>query len=137
MRTLGQRMVRGYTLLALMALNVLVCFVVLEVVSAAMVKARMIIRGPQVVRDARESSPYYQSQAWAALYWQEFHASRRQKYHPYVVWRRDAFSGHTVNIDGNGIRVTPGALCGSASYKVFVLGGSTVWGTGSPDWGTL
>jgi lysophospholipase L1-like esterase len=87
--------------------------------------------------DPREVSSYYRTQGWAPLHWQEFHASRRQKYRPYVLWRRGAFSGQTINIDENGVRATPGAVCGPASYKVFVLGGSTVWGTGSPDWGTL
>src|SRR5262249_16388989 len=37
----------------------------------------------------------------------------------------------------DGIRLTPGAECGANSYKVFTFGGSTMWGTGSPDWGTI
>ena len=30
-----------------------------------------------------------------------------------------------------------GAVCGPTSFKLSVLGGSTVWGTGSADWNTL
>jgi lysophospholipase L1-like esterase len=33
--------------------------------------------------------------------------------------------------------MTPGATCGPGARTVFVFGGSTVWGTGAPDWGTL
>ena len=71
------------------------------------------------------------------MYWREFGVSRRQAYRPYVLWRRHAFSGKTINVDADGVRLTPGAVCGPSSFKVFVLGGSTVWGTGSADWNTL
>jgi len=33
--------------------------------------------------------------------------------------------------------VTPGADCSANSFKVFTFGGSTMWGTGSPNWGTI
>ena len=33
--------------------------------------------------------------------------------------------------------MTPGTDCSAKSYKVFAFGGSTMWGTGSPDWGTI
>ena len=71
------------------------------------------------------------------MYWREFGVSRRQAYRPYVLWRRHAFSGKTINVDADGVRLTPGAVCGPSSFKVFVLGGSTVWGTGAADWNTL
>jgi lysophospholipase L1-like esterase len=93
--------------------------------------------------DGGENSPrahtsYYASQAWAKQYWKEFNLSRSvMLYHDYVFWRRAPFTGKFVNIDRNGIRLTPGAECGANSYKVFTFGGSTMWGTGSPDWGTI
>jgi len=71
------------------------------------------------------------------LYWHEFALARVVHYFPYVGWRRAPFAGETINVDQNGLRRTPGAECGAGSYKVFVFGASTVWGTGSPDWGTL
>jgi lysophospholipase L1-like esterase len=33
--------------------------------------------------------------------------------------------------------VTPGADCSAKSFKVFTFGESTMWGTGSPNWGTI
>ena len=58
-------------------------------------------------------------------------------YYPYVGWRRAPFKGTTIEIDQNGIRVTPGADCSAKSFKVFTFGESSMWGTGSPDWGTI
>ena len=33
--------------------------------------------------------------------------------------------------------MTPGADCSAKSFKVFTFGESTMWGTGSPNWGTI
>jgi lysophospholipase L1-like esterase len=46
-------------------------------------------------------------------------------------------SAQTINVDEAGLRTTPGANCSEDAYQVWVLGGSTVWGFGSPDWGTI
>src|SRR2546421_467749 len=82
--------------------------------------------------EARETVSYYASQDWAEQFWHEFRLTRKQRYYPYVGWRRAPFKGRTIEIDQNGIRVTPGADCRAASFKVFTFGGSTMWGTGSP-----
>jgi hypothetical protein len=89
----------------------------------------------QEPRAARVS--YYASQPWAHQYWKEFTASHRQSYRSFVTWRRVPFQGAFINIDRDGRRVTPGAVCSADSYKVFAFGGSTMWGTGSPDAGTI
>src|SRR4030095_2266550 len=86
---------------------------------------------------ARETVSYYASQDWAKQFWHEFRLTRRQRYYPYVGWRRAPFKGKTIEIDQNGIRVTPGADCRASSFKVFTFGESTMWGTGSPNWGTI
>jgi hypothetical protein len=80
---------------------------------------------------------YYASQPWSHQYWTEFTASRRQSYRSFVTWGRTPFQGAFINIDRDGRRVTPGAVCSAESYKVFAFGGSAMWGTGSPDWGTI
>jgi len=58
-------------------------------------------------------------------------------YYPYVGWRRAPFKGKTIEVDHNGIRVTPGADCSAKSFKIFTFGASEMWGTGSPNWGTI
>jgi hypothetical protein len=87
--------------------------------------------------NTREKVSYYSSQDWAEEYWDEFKQSRTQRYYPYVGWRRAPFKGKTIEIDQNGVRVTPGADCRATSFKVFTFGASEMWGTGAPDWATI
>src|SRR5262245_17291300 len=137
-RSSGRKMVHGYKIMAILTLNGLVVFVSLELASIAVFKARELLMGPAPRKaDLREKSSYYSNQAWAAQYWNEFALSRTQQYRPFLVWRRAPFKGNTINIDQNGVRLTPGASCAANSFKVFTFGGSTMWGTGSPDWGTI
>ncbi len=142
LRLFGRRAADIYKKTGVLVLNAVVCFACLELASASVIKGRVALAaliqpGEQEVLDPRSASSYYSSQEWAPVYWREFRVSRRQAYRPYVLWRRHAFSGKTINVDADGVRLTPGAVCGSSSFKVFVLGGSTVWGTGSADWNTL
>lgn len=137
-RSFGRKMVDGYKIMAILTLNGLVVLVSLELASTGVFKARELLMGPAPREaDPREKSSYYSNQAWAAQYWNEFALSRKQQYRPFLVWRRAPFKGTTINIDQNGVRLTPGASCAANSFKVFTFGGSTMWGTGSPDWGTI
>jgi hypothetical protein len=54
-----------------------------------------------------------------------------------MLWRGVPLASPTLNIDEQGLRQTPGIDCSAGAYKVFVFGGSTMWGDGSPDWGTI
>lgn len=55
------------------------------------------------------------------------------RYEPYVVWRASGATVSSESIDSSGFRVTPGSAEGESSFRVFVFGGSTVWGCGVPD----
>jgi lysophospholipase L1-like esterase len=138
-RALGRHAMDVYKKVAVLLLNAVVCFACLELVSGAVetLKARALASRSAQDLDVRSGSSYYRSEPWAPRYWREFNGSRRERYVPFVLWRRAAFSGELINVDNNGVRSTPGANCGPSSYRVFVFGGSTVWGTGSPDWGTV
>jgi|SoiMethySBSTD1v2_1073268.scaffolds.fasta_scaffold178919_2 lysophospholipase L1-like esterase len=131
----------SYRAIAILTLNALVLCVVLELAARTIFKLERVISQPaeQLVGEGspRETVSYYSSQDWAKRYWHEFRLSKKERYYPYVGWRRAAFKGETVNIDPNGIRVTPGADCSAKSFKVFAFGESSMWGTGSPDWGTI
>jgi lysophospholipase L1-like esterase len=134
---LGRWIVNSYKAVAIITLNTLILFVCLELGATFVAK---IWKAPEPAGE--EQSPrahvsYYASQAWAQQYWKEFSLSRHQLYHPYVLWRRAPLKGDFVNINRDGIRLTPGADCSVNSYKVFAFGGSTMWGTGAPDWGTI
>jgi lysophospholipase L1-like esterase len=134
---LGRWIVNSYKVVAIVTLNTLILFVCLQLVAILVAK---IWKEPTPVGDEeqpRAHVSYYASQAWAKQYWKEFSLSRHQLYHPYVLWRRAPLKGDFVNINRDGIRFTPGADCSINSYKVFAFGGSTMWGTGAPDWGTI
>jgi lysophospholipase L1-like esterase len=134
---LGSRIVNSHKAVAFVTLNTLILFACLELAATFVAK---IWKEP--APDGDEQSPrahtsYYASQAWAKEYWKEFALSRPELYHDYVLWRRAPFKGKFININSDGIRLTPGAECSANSYKVFTFGGSTMWGTGSPDWSTI
>src|SRR5262249_22054556 len=128
---------RYYRGVALLILNALILLAGLEFTSRAALAVRSFLPREEALPDPRAASSYYAKQEWAHQYWREFLQSRKTQYHAYTVWRRAPFKGKTINIDERGIRVTPGSDCSTGSLKVFTFGGSPMWGTGSPDWGTI
>lgn len=134
-------MVDGYKALALLVLNAVVLYAGFELIAAGGFKVRSLVSRPreELVGEGkpREKVSYYASQDWAERYWYEHRLSSRMRYYPFVGWRRAPFKGQTITIDQEGIRATPGADCSAGSFKVFALGESSMWGTGSPDWGTI
>jgi hypothetical protein len=137
----GRRATAVYRAAGILTLNTLICWMCLEIGSGVVLKLAAEVASPAASGnddiDIRAHAAYYRTQDWAGQYWREFQVTTKQRYQPFVLWRRAPFQGETINIDQHGIRRTPGAACGADSVKVFVLGGSTVWGTGAPDWGTI
>lgn len=131
---LGRWIISIYKGAALFLLNAIIVLVCLEL--AAAVTIRAIDFFPDTPRPETELS-YYRHQEWAEEYWREFPRAESNRYAPWVMWRRRPFNGNTINVNEEGLRVTPGAECGSDAYKVFAFGGSTMWGEGAPDWATI
>src|SRR5438093_10169386 len=127
--------------MALLTLNALGLYAGLELAARSMSEIRNLISSPAQQRVAegkpREKVSYYSSQDWAERYWYEYRLSTKERYYPYVGWRRVPFKGKFIEIDQNGVRLTPGADCSAKSFKVFAFGESSMWGTGSPDWDTI
>jgi len=134
-RSFGHRLVEAYRKVAVITLTAVVFVALVELTARGV--AKTLRRAEPEVAFSREKVSYYTSQDWAAQYWHEHRQSIPERYHPYVLWRRVPFKGKTVNIDPQGVRLTPGADCSANSYRVFAFGGATMWGTGSPDWGTI
>lgn len=59
------------------------------------------------------------------------------RYEPYVVWKSIQYQSAGLNVDESGRRLVPTTSCGTSAYRIFVLGGSTVWGSGVRDDETL
>jgi lysophospholipase L1-like esterase len=87
--------------------------------------------------DARYKSPVYDNDPDKIAYWEEFNRAWGAHFEPYVHWKRNPFSGRFINVDEDGVRRTVKGTPTEHSKKVFMFGGSTMWGTGSPDGQTI
>lgn len=87
--------------------------------------------------DSRSTSDAYSDPVWVRDYYKELHRSYRIHWKPYIYWQRNPFQGEYINIDTNGIRLTapPKSLWKESRtpMKIFMFGGSTLWGTGARD----
>lgn len=83
------------------------------------------------VADPRSALPNYAAQPWVKKHFAEF-MSLRSKYYDYIVWRRQAFAGETIHIDGRGYRRHAPNIDYPAA-QIWFFGGSTMWGYGSRD----
>ena len=68
-----------------------------------------------------------------AKLFREFHATERIVYEPYTIWDRRYYPGELVSIDHGGLRNTANNSEAEGALRVWVFGGSTVWGEGAPD----
>lgn len=59
------------------------------------------------------------------------------RYRPYVMWRHRSMSEPGTTVNAEGIRITPRLYDAQDALKVFVFGGSTVWGFGVQDTCTI
>lgn len=87
--------------------------------------------------DARQAASVYRNYPDKIAYWTEFNKVWRKHFEPYYHWRRNPYDGKFFNIDQDGVRRTLGATPRPGARKIFMLGGSTMWGTGVPDEHTL
>jgi len=87
--------------------------------------------------DARQASPVYDNDPDKIAYWTEFNKLWVMRFEPYYHWRRKPFDGKFFKVDEAGVRRTLGAEPRPDAKKIFMLGGSTLWGTGAADKDTI
>ena len=58
-------------------------------------------------------------------------------FEPYYHWRRNGFVGKFINVSPEGVRLTVKEDIKAGAKKIFMYGGSTLWGSGSPDGETI
>jgi len=138
---LGERVVDVYKTTAILLLNTLVLLLFIEIGAGVISR---IISEPEEVQEAAQNDPrqdvsYYRAQDWSSQYFLEVAAleSLANVYRPFTIWVAPSFSGELVNVDDNHHRRTPGAQCDDDSYTIFAFGGSTMFGVGVPDGGTI
>jgi hypothetical protein len=91
----------------------------------------------QVAKMPLDGYPHPEDRSWFATYWEEFNSSTYAAVQSvsYSNWYRYPFKSRYINVDQAGRRATwnqdpddaPGLL------RVWIFGGSTVWGTGARD----
>jgi len=78
------------------------------------------------------------SQAWGPiLCHEESLVAGQPTYEPYALWRYPPYKGQTIDIDEDGLRHTDYSRCDAGAYTIWMFGGSALWGSGSPDSGTI
>jgi len=91
-------------------------------------------------------SPAYAGQAWVADFYREQSArvNSRKFYVPFRLWGVSAWHGKYLNVDVSAdgawrrsLNPTSDDCKNRPKASVWVFGGSTVFGTGVPDWATL
>jgi lysophospholipase L1-like esterase len=91
----------------------------------------------------RNTADTYTDRTWAAKYYKEideFEQSRTMRWQPYVYWRRIPRNGEYINITSDGLRKTNNFIdpeTTGPTMKVFIFGGSTIWGLGVEDKHTI
>jgi hypothetical protein len=134
---LGRRITEYYQGAAIILLNTALLLGCLELASIAIARLGLVSSHADVTRARYFELPYYREQEWTESYWREAIVAEVYQYQAYTVWRHKPFAGSQVNISPEGIRDTPGAVCTDGAYTVYTFGGSSMWGWGSPDWGTI
>jgi lysophospholipase L1-like esterase len=105
--------------------------------SLALRLEHQVRQAPREGPDWRVEADTYTDRSWVTRYYEEFRASDAVRWMPYVYWRRGAYRGRYIDVDTNGIRHTlePTAAASAAGspIKIFMFGGSALWGTGARD----
>lgn len=114
---------------------IIVLFVIVELF--AFFAAKIKIYNPH---DPRADLPVYKNFDQRIEFWREQAKTwKNLQYIPYRMWSRPAFLGKWTNVNSLGDRVTHYNVDENmeGAKKIFMFGGSTIWGTGSPDWQTI
>ncbi len=129
-RLLGQAwLILGITLLLLLVVDQILRAVLPKPVPMATLE-------PGAIAPGRSRAAAVADDDWIDAYWNEHQASRHTQWESYVYWRRKPYDGELIDIDAHGFRVTPPART-APLRTIWLFGGSTAWGTGNRNEGTL
>jgi lysophospholipase L1-like esterase len=121
----------------LISVNLLVTFVLFNLAywSLPVLSLLLNIRA-SITEDGRARLPNYATVTWATQHYREFN-QLKSNYKSFIGWRRKEFHGETINIGGRysqRLTINDGA---DRSKKAYFFGGSTMWGSGVRDDGTI
>ncbi len=117
----------------------LILFILLILELGSLVVLKLFLGTHSGAQDQRLDLNVFQDQLWAQNYFKEFQEASVFEYTPYLDFkRRPNYHGTYVNLDDRSVRKTVSS-CGkyNTSYRIFAFGGSTLWGSGARDEGTI
>lgn len=135
----SNRAMRQFGVLA--AINAFIFFVMVSVVvlvPPALYDLYQLVRAQtRDTTDPRALLPNYTHLSWAKTFFNEFWGLK-YSYFDYIVWSPRPFEGVTVHVDKNGFRrnMLPTDV-GIGAAQAWFFGGSTMWGFGAKDDGTI
>lgn len=90
----------------------------------------------KIAQPWRAEADAYGGAPWAVDYWRE---QRQTKEHwvPYSYMETKPFQGRHINVGPDGLRRTWNRAEGKDDARIYMFGGSTIWGFGSRDEGTI
>ncbi len=135
----GRWLVKAARLAAMVWIQIGLALVLFWLVSATAGAVVKRIRHARDVIPAPEEA--YRGQPWAAQYFDTL-SRVHMRWYPYSYWKASPMASPYLNIDADGNRVTwhPPHRAVSAErpvVRLFMIGGSTLWGTGVRDDYTL
>jgi lysophospholipase L1-like esterase len=140
----ASRLLRVCTFLGRVVLTLILVSLLLEFGSFVALSAYHQFR-PDTEDNFAYMSPAYSKYPWASEFWKQERLrwkSEQRKYLPFRVWGVAPWHSTYINTDDtlSGIwrRTVNGPSCEAQSdSEVWIFGGSTVYGTGVPDWATM
>jgi len=145
MKRSGLTLLRSLSKLARDVWMVLGIAVAMFVALEAVVSLGFYVRGfwHPPADNFRIKADTYSDTEWASKYYKEIEEvekGRTLRWQPYVYWRRTPRRGQYINIGSDGLRKTINVSMSegaSPPIKVFMFGGSTMWGLGAGDDSTI
>ena len=126
---LGSRIPEAWRAVAVLLLNVLLLFMLVNLAARAVLR-----RIPPSRYAGSVTLPWYAAQPWIVAYRSDFpRVNDLYSWGRWVMWQGTPFRGQMINVDSIGRRRTPGDDCAGDAFVIWALGGSTMWGVGSPD----
>jgi len=128
----------------LLAINILVLFVLLNLIYWSVPILQLVLGRPGTASQFSNPDsrlPNYANIGWADQHKREMDQAEmttaRADFKSFTGWRRKPFHGETVNVDGPYAQRRTVNTAASDAKKAYLFGGSTMWGTGANDEGTI
>lgn len=84
----------------------------------------------------RAEADAYGGAPWAVDYWRE-QRQTSERWVPYSYFETEPFEGRYIHVGPDGLRRTWNRPEGKKDARIYMFGGSTIWGFGSRDEGTI